>query len=87
MSKQITMQQAREYLDLGVMEGAVILREPMGSGWYISMDGKAGGVWTLGTARGELRLFASLDSAGNALWDIGWKVISVDLRYLPIDGP
>nr|CRY95441.1 hypothetical protein [uncultured prokaryote] len=79
MSKQITMQQAREYLDLGVMEGAVILREPMGSGWHISMDGKAGGVWTLGTARGELRVFASLDSAANALRDIGWRVTSFEV--------
>lgn len=80
MSKQITMQRAREYLDLGVMEGAVILLEPMGLGWYIRMEGKAGGVWTLGTARGELRVFASLDSAGNALRDIGWKVTRFEIR-------
>ena len=79
MSKQITMQQAREYLDLGVMEGAFILLEPMGLGWYISMEGKAGGVWTLGTARGELRVFASLDSAANALRDIWWRVTSFEV--------
>jgi hypothetical protein len=74
-----TVGQLREYLDLGVMEGAVILREPMGAGWYISMDGKAGGVWTLGTSRGDLRIFASLDSAANALRDIGWKVTSFEI--------
>ena len=79
MSKQITMQQAREYLGLGVMEGAFIVLEPMGLGWYISMDGKAGGVWTLGTARGELRVFVSLDSAANALRDIGWRVTSFEV--------
>lgn len=74
MDKQITMQQAREYFDLGVMEGAGIVREPMGSGWHICMDGKRGDFWTLGTARGERRVFASLDSAANALREIGWKV-------------
>lgn len=79
MQKQITMQQAREYLDLGVMRGAVLLREPMGKGWYVVMDGTSGGVWTLGTARGELRVFASLDSAANALREIGWKVTSFEL--------
>lgn len=79
MVKQITMQQAREYLDLGVLRGAVLLREPMGKGWYISMDGTTGGVWTLATSRGELRVFASLDSAANALRDIGWKVGAFEL--------
>lgn len=79
MQRQITMQQAREYLDLGVMRGAVLLREPMGKGWYVVMDGTSGGVWTLGTSRGELRVFASLDSAANALREIGWKVTSFEL--------
>ena len=79
MNKQITMQQAREYLDLGVMQGAVLLREPMGKGWYLSMDGTSGNVWTLATARGELRVFSSLDSAVNALRDIGWKVTALEV--------
>lgn len=79
MFKQITIQQAREYFELGVMRGAVLMREPMGKGWTVQMDGTGGALWVLGTSRGELRVFASLDSAANALRDIGWKVVSFEL--------
>lgn len=82
MVKQITIQKAREYFDLGVLRGAVLLREPMGKGWEISLEVAVGSpavIWSLVTSRGDLRVFASLDSAANALREIGFKVQSFEL--------
>lgn len=74
MSKQITMQQAREYVDLGVIASFHLVRDPMATGWNVCIEGISGMSWTLHTARGEVRSFASLDSAVKAIEEIGMRV-------------
>lgn len=81
MPNQITTQQAREYLDLGVLAFAFVLPLPMEAGWYISLEGTKGSAWNLGTARGELREFATLDAAVNALRAIGWHVSGLQVHH------
>lgn len=83
MTKQITTQQAREYLELGVLSYAFVLPLPMEKGWYVSLEGTKGSAWHLGTARGELREFATLDAAVNALRAIGWQVSSLQVHHQP----
>lgn len=74
MSKQITMQQAREYVALGVIASFHLVRDPMATGWNVCIEGISGMIWTLYTARGEVRSFASLDSAVKAVEEIGMRV-------------
>jgi len=77
MSKQITIQKAREYYDLGVIAAFHLVRDPMGSGWIVCIEGTSGTSWTLHTARGEVRSFASLDSAVKAVEESGMRVSSL----------
>ena len=49
MSKQITIQKAREYYDLGVIAAFHLVRDPMGSGWIVCIEGTSGASWTLHT--------------------------------------
>lgn len=81
MSKQVTVQQARQYFDLGVLAFAFIVPVPMSTGWQITIEGTSGTVWHLVTARGEVREFASLDAAVNALRSIGWKVAGLQVHH------
>ena len=77
MSKQLTIQKAREYYDLGVIASFHLVRDPMGSGWIVCIEGTTGTSWTLHTARGEVRSFASLDSAVKAVEESGMRVSSL----------
>ena len=77
MSKQLTIQKAREYYDLGVIAAFHLVRDPMGSGWIVCIEGTTGTSWTLHTARGEVRSFASLDSAVKAVEESGMRVSSL----------
>ena len=77
MSKQITIQKVREYYELGVIAGFLLVRDPMSSGWIVCIEGTSGASWTLHTARGEVRSFASLDSAVKAVEETGMRVSSL----------
>lgn len=81
MPKQITTQQARDYFELGVLAHAFILPVPMGSGWFITLEGTKGAAWHLGTARGDLREFSTLDAAVNALRAVGWNVRGLQVHH------
>lgn len=79
MSKQITIQKVREYYELGVIAGFHLVRDPMSSGWIVCIEGTSGASWTLHTARGEVRSFASLDSAVKAVEETGMRVSSLNV--------
>lgn len=74
MSNHFTIQRAREYYDLGVIAAFHLVRDPMGSGWIVCIEGTSGASWTLHTARGEVRSFASLDSAVKSVEETGMRV-------------
>lgn len=77
MSKQITIQQAREYYELGVISGFHVMREILEDGWNVCIEGTSGTLWYLHTARGVMRRFASLDSAVKAIEEVGFRVTSL----------
>lgn len=77
MTKQITIQRAREYYDLGVIASFHLMRDSMSTGWIVCIEGTSGASWTLHTARGEVRSFASLDSAVKAVEETGMRVSSL----------
>lgn len=81
MTKQIVIQQAREYFELGILAHAFILPVPMSGKWYISIEGVKGSAWHLATSRGEVREFANVDTALNALREIGWKVSGLQVHH------
>lgn len=78
MSMQITIQQAREYYQLGVISGFHVVREILEEdGWNVCIEGTSGTFWYLHTARGVMRRFASLDSAVKAIEEVGFRVTSL----------
>ena len=77
MSNHFTIQRAREYYDLGVIASFHLVRDPTSTGWIVSIVGTSGTSWTLHTARGEVRSFASLDSAVKAVEETGMRVSSL----------
>jgi len=74
MSKPITVKQVRDYVELGVVARAYVMRDMIPDRWMICIEGKSGSSWTLQTARGEVRSFSSMDAAVNALDECGIKV-------------
>lgn len=77
MSKGITIKQAREYYELGVIVRFHVVRDPLQQGgWLVVVEGKAGS-WTLHTARDELRVFKTLDAAVRAVEETGMRVSSL----------
>ena len=77
MSNHFTIQRAREYYDLGVIASFHLVRDPMSTGWIVCIEGTSGTSWTLHTARGDVRSFASLDSAVKAVEESGMRVSSL----------
>lgn len=69
-----TMAQAKRDFEIGYLTKYSLEREPMGNGWRVHLgEGMAQGY--LSDARTKQpRVFKSLDSAVNALEDIGFKV-------------
>ena len=78
-SKQLTMRLAQHYFDQGVIASFHLLRDPISSGWIVCIEGTSGTSWTLQTTRGEVRSFASLDSAVKAVEDTGMRVSTLNI--------
>lgn len=78
MSKPITIKQAREYYDLGIITNFHLVRDPLhAGGWMIHIEGKSGASWTLQTARGDVRSFATLDAAARVIEETGMRISSL----------
>lgn len=70
MSSYRTLAQVREYVHLGVITCADIVREVGAlSGWCLLFNGG----YVLCTTRGEPRLFASVDTALSVLESVGLR--------------
>jgi hypothetical protein len=70
---------AREYFHLGLLTAALV-RAPsvLHEGWTIEMEGNTGNADPiLRAARGQVREFKTLDAAGRAVREIGFKELRV----------
>lgn len=75
MSQQITVKQARELFAAGLLSRFTIARDPLQSdGWVLQIESTNGFRWTLETARGDVRVFSTLDAVEATLRQIGAKV-------------
>lgn len=75
MSQQITVKQAREIFAAGLLSRFTIARDPLQSdGWVLQIESTNGFRWTLETARGDVRVFSTLDAVEATLRQIGAKV-------------
>jgi hypothetical protein len=54
--------QAREYYELGVLTALFALKDPASAGWLLVIEGQEGRSWTLQTALGEPKVYATVDS-------------------------
>lgn len=64
----------RLLLGAGAVHNARMIREPMGAGWLVEIEATVDGArqWiALEAKRGNVRAFASLDTAATALSSIG----------------
>lgn len=74
------IQQAKEYFELGVVTGFCAVRDPLVSGnWMLVVAGKEGNSWTLQTALGKVKSFASLDTLVKQVEGISGRVTSLDI--------
>lgn len=73
-----TVGQLREYVALGVVKSVRILRCPMKVGvWFVVVND----VWNLATSKGQMREFASLDTAVAVVEQLGVKVADLDCGF------
>lgn len=80
MPEFITIKQAREYFELGAIAGFAVVRVPMSDGgWAVTANGRTGASWTLRTARGDMRVFATLDAAVRAVEEVGGSVSALSV--------
>lgn len=72
----MNIKQAKEYFELGIIRGFESVRDPMGTGWLLVIVGKEGRSWTLQTAKGEEKVFSSLDTLMGEVEKIAGRVSS-----------
>lgn len=71
----ITMKQAREYVDLGVIKSVTFLRSPNLGMWQVLFVGDEERSWDLRTAdRNEVRDFKTLDFAVSTVEQLGIRI-------------
>ena len=71
------IKQAQDYYDDGVITGFDAVRDPLTSGWLLSISGKGGKCWTLETALNEQRVFSKLETLIGQIEAITGRVSSL----------
>lgn len=56
------IKQLKEYYELGILTGFSVIKDPVQPGWLMVIEGKDDRSWTLETALGKPKSFASLDT-------------------------
>jgi hypothetical protein len=70
---------AKEYYALNVLTGFDAVRDPLSKGWLLSISGKEGRCWTLQTALGITKSYATLDSLVAEIERITGRVSSLNV--------
>lgn len=71
------IKQAKEYYELGVLTGFSTARDIAPGCWLLVIEGKEGRSWTLETAQGKPKIFASLDTLVKEVEGITGRVSSL----------
>lgn len=71
------LKEAKDYFEMGVVTGFSSVRDPMVlGGWLLVVEGKGGRSWTLHTALGAPKSYASLDTLMGEIENIAGRVSS-----------
>lgn len=54
--------QAKEYYEMGILKSFGALKDPLTDGWLLAVEIQDGRSWTMHTALGEPKVYASMDS-------------------------
>jgi len=74
---KVNIAKAKEYYELNLINRIGALRDPISGGWMLVLsDEDKGKAWELRTARGDVRLFKTLDAAVSTVEEISGRVSS-----------
>jgi len=77
----MNIKQAKEYYELGIVTGFSVIRDPLTPrGWLLVVVGKDERNWTLKTALGKDKVFASLDTLIGEIEEISGRVSSITVQ-------
>jgi hypothetical protein len=76
------IKQAKDYYELGVLTGFHAVKDLEPGRWLLCVEGKEGRSWTLETALGKPKSFASLDSLVTEVANITGRVSSLTINAL-----
>lgn len=72
---------AKEYYQLGLINRVGAVRDPFSTGWMLVLsDEEKGTSWDLRTARGDVRLFKTLDAVISTVEEISGRVSSFGIN-------
>ena len=74
------IKQAKEYFDLGVITAFHAVRDLKPGCWILSIAGRDDRQWTLETARGEVKIFSSLDTLAGEVEKIAGRLSSINFN-------
>lgn len=74
------LKQAKEYFELGVITSVHAVRDIEPGRWLLCIEGKEGRSWTLETALGKPKSYASLDTLMGEVEEIAGRVSSLNIK-------
>lgn len=80
MVPKMKVKQAKEYFDLGVITALHVVRDMEPGRWLLCIEGKEGRSWTLETALGKPKSFASLDTLAGEVEEITGRVSGLTIK-------
>lgn len=78
---KMNLAKAKEYYELSLINRVGLVRDPISGGWMVVFsDEEKGKGWELRTARGDVRLFKTLDAAISTVEEISGRVSSFGIN-------
>lgn len=77
VAAKVNIKEAEILLQAGVLETPVIKKHQSGNGWTVTLSGKHKLNPLLETARGQVRVFKTLDAAVGVLFEVGFGEIEI----------
>lgn len=74
------IKQLKEYYELGILTGFNVIKDPIQPGWLMVIEGKDDRSWTLETALGKPKSFASLDTLAAELESVVGTLGALTMR-------
>lgn len=76
----ITIEQARQYYDLGIITRYELARGIAPGSWLVFIYGKENREWTLHNAHNKPREFKTVEAALNAIESTGMRINTLSIR-------